>query len=112
MGYTKEELVQKSNKIIIASISTQIKIGEKMKNPNRSRKIMFIIMFAGLLLFGIAAYGERSTTDYVKMGIGVIIIIYSTIYGVRNVRCPYCNALLSLKIMHNFKCPYCGKKID
>ncbi len=84
-----------------------------MNNPNRHRAIMFVILFGGFLVIMMgAAFVREEILRYVLFGIGIVMTVIATVYGIKKVRCPYCHALLSLKLTHTFTCPYCKKRID
>ena len=85
-----------------------------MYNPNINRLIMFIILFTGLGVFAVG-YSYFVYVPYVRWPLavfGIILCIASLIWGIKKVRCPYCDRLLSLKIWYDVKCPYCKRKID
>lgn len=83
-----------------------------MENPNLNRLIGFIILFAGIILFGIGFAAPYIILKVLLCGVGIVLFVGSLIWDIKKVRCPYCNALLSLKIWYDVKCPYCGKRID
>ena len=84
-----------------------------MKNPNKHRAIMFLILFSG---FGVMGLGAVFVTEewlrYVLFGVGIVMAVISTVYGVRHVRCPHCHRLLSMKITYTVTCPYCRQRVD
>ena len=84
-----------------------------MKSRNHYRGIMFLILFSGL---GVIALGTLlvpvAWLRYVIWGVGIALCVYSTVYGVKRVRCPHCHALLSLKLTHTVRCPYCHEYVD
>ncbi|MBQ9603932.1 MAG: hypothetical protein IJR45_00815 [Firmicutes bacterium] len=83
-----------------------------MTNPNINRLIGFIILFAGFAVFGIGWVLPYIILKVLLCGAGIAMFIGSLIWDIKKVRCPYCNALLSLKIWYDVKCPYCGERID
>ena len=81
-------------------------------NPNKNRLIMFIILFSGFGLMGFGSCCASALDKWVCYVISFIMIIFSFIWGIKKIRCPYCHNLLSMKIYYNRICPYCGERID
>ena len=84
-----------------------------MRNPNIQRAISFLILFGG---FGIMAVGgvlvPIGWVRYLLLGVGIVMVVISVIYSIKNVRCPHCRRLLSLRIAYTVTCPYCHKRVD
>lgn len=76
--------------------------------------MMFLIMFLGFGLMAAAAYFDLGAVlKVVLMSAGVILsLVLSSVFGIKKVRCPHCNALLSLKLTHTYKCPFCNENIN
>lgn len=87
------------------------------RNPNTNKLIGFAILFSGFVLFGIGwrltkAVGIECILGYVLVVMGLVLCVVSTIWVIKKVRCPHCNALLSLKLSSVNTCPYCGRRTD
>ena len=85
-----------------------------MKDPNRAKGIMYLIMFASFVPLGAGAAMQvsRPVIAYILLALGAALMIASLVYGVKNVRCPHCGALLNLKLWPLHTCPYCKKRVD
>ena len=87
------------------------------KNPRINRAIGYIILCIGFAVFGIGCMMYYKSDTSVVLGvivciIGVLLFVFSTIWMIKKVRCPHCNALLHLKLYPVSTCPYCGKRTD
>lgn len=83
-----------------------------MKNPNKCRYIMFIVVIIGLIIAGISAVVFGVDSIQPLLAIGVLVSFGGLIIGIVTIRCPFCNRLLHLKgIVPDEFCPHCGKKI-
>ena len=85
-------------------------------NPRTARMIGYIILFVGIIIFGIGCIFvnfENTVSGIVLCIIAVPVLIASFVWIIRKVRCPHCGALLHLKLYYPIsKCPYCGKNTD
>ena len=75
---------------------------------------MYLIMFAGFLPFGIGSAVMESMMwlSVILYILGGVILTFSLIYGIKNVRCPHCGQMQSLKLWPITTCPYCKKRVD
>ena len=87
-----------------------------MSDPQKSRLIGYLLLFAGIIPMGIGAAAIGSG-KLIAVIIGIILLsagsfsaVYSVFWMYKKVRCPHCNALLPLKLYPIGTCPYCGKK--
>ncbi|MBR6336381.1 MAG: hypothetical protein IKR76_01470 [Ruminococcus sp.] len=85
-----------------------------MKDPNKAKGIMYVIMFAGFVPFGI---GSAFMEDIPWLAViffllGGALFIASLVYGIKNVRCPHCGQIQNLKLWPITTCPYCKKRVD
>lgn len=82
-----------------------------MKNPNVCRKIMYALIFSGLIIANGSAvlFG----TDTMSPGIhhGWICSGYRIFFGFLTVRCPHCGKLLNLKGWDTEYCSHCGESV-
>lgn len=84
-------------------------------SPRKARLIGYIILFASFPFFGMAVGLKEVAGGLLSMLfiiIGAVGVIVSTVWSIRKVRCPHCNALLPLKLYPISRCPYCGKSTD
>ena len=77
---------------------------------HRRRMIMYVILFSGLLVSLIGC--AYIMTAPVIVGLGLLIVLASIIYGViaGAMTCPYCGEMLGRRGFGTH-CEYCGKKI-
>lgn len=88
-----------------------------MNNPKINRLIGYIILFIGFFLFyrGFKPVGVSDNiadADFVLLTLAVILLVGSTVWMIKKVRCPHCNKLLHLKLYNIDVCPHCGKSTD
>ena len=86
-------------------------------NPNTNKIIGYVILFIGFVFFAVGwriknTVGIGRLFGYVLIIIGLALCVAATVWVVKKVRCPHCNALLSLKMKSEHICPYCHEKID
>ena len=81
-------------------------------NPNKNRLIMYLIMFPGFGIMGFGSCSEYALDRWVCWIIGIIMVIVAFIWGVKKIRCPYCNLLLNMKITYSMICPRCQARLD
>ena len=86
-------------------------------NPTHNKIIGYLIMILGFIFFVVGVPIALSTGIIRLLGeiicaIGIALLIASTVWMYKKVRCPHCGALLNLKIWPIRKCPYCGKRTD
>ncbi|MGN1158647.1 MAG: hypothetical protein ACI4SE_00455 [Lachnospiraceae bacterium] len=83
-----------------------------MKNPNKCRYIMFILIVVGLILAGISGIIFGVQPIHPLFIVGPLIAFGSIVFGIITVRCPFCHRKLHLKgIIPDEFCPFCGKKL-
>ena len=85
-----------------------------MKDPNHAKGILYLILFASFVPFGVgAAFMESMVWLSVILYVaGGALMIVSLVYGIKNVRCPHCGQLQNLKLWPITTCPYCKKRVD
>lgn len=83
-----------------------------MKNPNKCRYIMFILIIIGFVLAGISGIIFGVQPVHPLFIVGVIIALGSIVFGIITIRCPFCHRQLHLKgIIPDEFCPFCGEKL-
>lgn len=83
-----------------------------MKNPNKCRYIMFMLIVVGLILAGVSVIIFGAEPIHPLFVIGAIIAFGSIVFGLIKIRCPFCHKQLHLKgIQPDEFCPFCGKII-
>ena len=63
-----------------------------MKDPNHAKGIMYLILFASFVPFGVGAAFMESMVwlSVILYAAGGALMIISLVYGIKNVRCPHC----------------------
>lgn len=83
-----------------------------MKNPNRCRYIMFILIAVGLVLAGISGIIFGVKPIHPLFVVGALIAFGSIVFGIITIRCHFCHRQLHLKgIIPDEFCPFCGEKL-
>ena len=85
-----------------------------MKDPNHAKGIMYLIFFASFVPFGVGAAFMESMMwlSIILYVAGGALMIFSLVYGIKNVRCPHCGQLQNFKLWPITTCPYCKKRVD
>ncbi len=82
-----------------------------MKNPNVCRKIMYVLIFIGLIIANGSAVLFGTDTMSLGFIIGGFIAAGGILWGYLTVRCPHCGKLLSLKGWDSEYCQHCGESV-
>ena len=83
-----------------------------MKDPNKCRYIMFVLIIGGLVLAGISVMIFGVQPIHLLFIVGVLIAFGSIVFGIITIRCPFCHRQLHLKgIIPDEFCPFCGRKL-
>lgn len=83
-----------------------------MKNPNKCRYIMYILIVVGLVFAGISGIIFGAEPIHPLFIIGTLISFGSITFGFVTIRCPFCHRQLHLKgIIPDEFCPFCGEKL-
>ena len=85
-----------------------------MKDPNHAKGIMYLILFGSFVPFiiGSIVMADMLWLAIIMYIVGTVLMGYSLLYGIKNVRCPHCGQLQSLKLWPITTCPYCKKRVD
>ena len=68
-----------------------------MKNPNVCRKIMYALIFSGLIIANGSAVLFGTDTMSPGFIMGGFVVVIGIVFGFLTVRCPHCGKLLNLK---------------
>lgn len=83
-----------------------------MKNPNKCRIIMFLIIMFGICVAGITGIIYGVEPMYPLFVIGIIISVGGLVFDICTVRCPHCKCQLNSHLFsYSEFCPHCGEKI-
>ena len=85
-------------------------------NPRINRVIGYVILFAGLIPAGTGMtfikFDINGTLGFVLTVLGFALMVLSVFWMIKKVRCPWCGALLPLKLYPIKRCPYCKHETD
>ena len=82
-----------------------------MKNPNVCRKIMYALIFSGLIIANGSAVLFGTDTMSPGFIMGGFVAVIGIVFGFLTVRCPHCGKLLNLKGWDTEYCSHCGESV-
>ena len=82
-----------------------------MKNPNVCRKIMYALIFSGLIIANGSAVLFGTDTMSPGFIMGGFVTVIGIVFGFLTVRCPHCGKLLNLKGWDTEYCSHCRESV-